>query len=354
MKNLSFIAFLLIAMSCSKFNAQIYNNSIYGNVRAKETDEPLVNVNIFISNTTWGTTSGVDGKFKLTSIRPGKQEIVFSMIGYETRSIAIILKDTSNVFINIRLDEKVYEFDEIKISGQQSEEWFEDLILFKEKFFGQSSIQIKCKIENEYYIEFNHPEKDILVAECKIPLFIKNYTLGYLITCEIQHFEYNSFTKTLNQKYRLYFSELDTVDSHMIQSRLLLRQKIYRRSIYYFFTTLIKDNFLESGFEIFLTANARSSSTLPGFEISSSNEILEKNESDNTYRLQFDEYVKVLQYSDYYTINESWIKLNYPFITIDKYGYPVDDYAVTLVGDWAKNGIELALPKNFILTDEEE
>jgi len=64
--------------------------------------------------------------------------------------------------------------------------------------------------------------------------------------------------------------------------------------------------------------------------------------------------VKVLQYSDYYTINESWIKLNYPFITIDKYGYPVDDYAVTLVGDWAKNGIELALPKNFILTDEEE
>jgi len=65
---------------------QPFHNSITGIILDNATLEPLSNVNIYISNTTWGTTSQIDGSFKLSSIIPGNHEIVFSMIGYDSQS----------------------------------------------------------------------------------------------------------------------------------------------------------------------------------------------------------------------------------------------------------------------------
>jgi TonB-linked SusC/RagA family outer membrane protein len=59
---------------------------IRGQVSDENTGEPLPGVNVYIQGTTTGTISGQDGRFELT-IEDPNVIIVFSFIGYETRTI---------------------------------------------------------------------------------------------------------------------------------------------------------------------------------------------------------------------------------------------------------------------------
>ena len=47
--------------------------------------EALPFANIFINNTTIGTSAGVDGAFELKNIPEGQTDVVFSYVGYEIR-----------------------------------------------------------------------------------------------------------------------------------------------------------------------------------------------------------------------------------------------------------------------------
>jgi len=347
LKKSQIIIYIFVLIVYGNLRAQSFDNVIKGSVKDLETGEPLSYVNIFISYSTWGTTSDSKGFFELKSIRPGDYELVFSMIGYETVVKIIKINQTSDITFNVLLKKKVYEIDEVKISGNQPEEWFIDLELFKEKFFGYYSKPIDCEIENEFYIEFSHPNQNILSATCDVPLEIKNNTLGYRIICEIIKFEYNYFTKTLNTNYKLYFSELHEDGSQVIQDLRVIREKIYRGSLYYFLRELISGRFIESGFVLQNTGSTNTYISGHGIKIESADEILEENESDESYTLHFDDYLNVIYYSDFYKVGESWIKLNYPSVTIDKYGYPVEEFAFTMYGSWARKGLSTLLPIDF-------
>ena len=98
-----YIFSVLIAAMLAEVTAQPFNNSISGILFDKKTKEPIPNVNIYISNTTWGTTSNSDGTFKISSIFPGSHEIVFSMIGYETHTQICKVTDSSKIFIRIEM-----------------------------------------------------------------------------------------------------------------------------------------------------------------------------------------------------------------------------------------------------------
>jgi hypothetical protein len=354
MKNSLLISYLFISLIPGNFYAQSFNNVINGTVKDLETSEVLPYVNIFISYSTWGTTSDLKGSFELTSIRPGNYELVFSMIGYETVAKSVQLTESSDISFYVLLKKKIYEIDEVKISGNRPDEWFHDLELFKEKFFGYYSKPIDCKIENEFYIEFNHPSKDILTASCSIPLEIENTTLGYDIKCEIIKFEYNYFTKSLNTNYKLYFSDKLNDSSYFKQESNSIRENVYKGSLYYFLQELISGKFIEAGFVIYNTGSVNSYSSNPGIKIESTDEILEKNISDDSYILHYDDYLDVSYYSNFYKVGQSWIKLNYSSVTIDKYGYPLDEFAFTLYGSWAKRGVSTLLPINFEIDEDEE
>ena len=66
MKQFYYIFCVLIAAMLGEVIAQPFNNSISGILLDKKTKEPLPSVNIYISNTTWGTASKSDGSFKIS------------------------------------------------------------------------------------------------------------------------------------------------------------------------------------------------------------------------------------------------------------------------------------------------
>ena len=338
------ILFLIIDIS---IYGESYTNTIQGIVTDSTTGEALPNVNIFLSGTTWGTSSDLNGEFNLSSIAPGNYELVFSMIGYISETKKININDSSKLFFEIKLSPKVYLYKDVVKIETIPTEWFEDLKLFKEKLLGDSPVTIECEIKNELQLDFSHPEENILIAKCGVPLEIINYTLGYRILCEIEDFEYDVSLNQLNYKYRLFFKELDSPNSDKVN--------IYaetRNSLYYFLKTLISKELAETEFLLFLTSSIQRYSPSPGIELLSSNHIIEKNVSDDIYRLEFEGLLRVERYSNHHLVNMSWIKLNLPIVKIDKYGYPLEDYAFTLKGSWAKRGIATLLPKNYAIEED--
>ena len=72
-------------------NAQNFNCIVEGNVIAQSTGKPLENVNIYISGTTFGTTTDKSGYFRFKTLLSGTLNIIASMVGYKPEHIGFNL-----------------------------------------------------------------------------------------------------------------------------------------------------------------------------------------------------------------------------------------------------------------------
>ena len=103
MKNLLFsLAALFAAFT---LNAQDTTGSIAGILTDAEMgNEPLAFANVFIKDTTIGTTSDFDGLYEIANLEPGTYTVVFSYLGYETVEIPNVSVEAGKVTtINIPL-----------------------------------------------------------------------------------------------------------------------------------------------------------------------------------------------------------------------------------------------------------
>ena len=318
--------------------------TVTGIVLDNATQEPLPNVNIYISNTTWGTTSLLDGTFRLTSIIPGNHEIVFSMVGYDSHSQKILVNDSSKIFLHIALIPKIYKISDITVTANKPEEWFDDLEIFKKHFLGYSPYSLDCVFVNAYEINFEHPNKKVLTAQSDNPIEIINYYLGYNVKCEILNFEFTQSSKRFEYTFRLFFTELDTNDLDVKEEWEKNRIKKYKESLAYFLRSLSKGTFRDKGFEVSLVYKPLNK----GVEILESSDLISLDSRTETFKLNFTEFLEVYNYNiDMKDSRLSWLRLNYPSITIDKYGYPLEDRAITIYGYWGELGVASFLPKYF-------
>ncbi len=175
-------------------SATVFKNSISGYVTDRVSSEPLENVNVYISNTTFGAATDRDGYFIINSIPPGNHELIVSMIGYDYHSELITLKDNSHLKLTFKLKQHIFETSSMEVLGEIPDEWLNDLHKFKKYFLGQNQFADECEIENEEILEFKWTNNTILEASTRSPLVIRNNALGYQIRCIIASF-------TLNTKY---------------------------------------------------------------------------------------------------------------------------------------------------------
>ncbi|MEO8398698.1 MAG: carboxypeptidase-like regulatory domain-containing protein, partial [Ignavibacteriaceae bacterium] len=112
--------FFIIVFSTSCFG--IYINAQSGNIVGKVTDasdgSPLWGTNILAAGTSIGTTTGSDGKYKLTGISAGKAVIVFSYLGYAPDSIEVDVIEGKTTELNTNLSSLVLQGEEVVVSAQ--------------------------------------------------------------------------------------------------------------------------------------------------------------------------------------------------------------------------------------------
>jgi len=113
---------LLEILLLTKVSAQILSSGlITGRVIDTETTHPLENVIVFIPNTPFGSSSRIDGTFRVTDIPAGEYELVFSRVGYERQNIPIKIQKSDSLYYEIKLQQQPVKTGEVEVIGERPE-----------------------------------------------------------------------------------------------------------------------------------------------------------------------------------------------------------------------------------------
>ncbi len=117
--------------------------SILGKITDKElNNESLPFANVFIKNTTQGTTTDMDGLYEIPNLEPGTYTVVISFIGYETLEVPNVIVEAGKVTeVNTGLGASSVSLDEVVVTTTVSRESQVALLLEQKK-----AIEIKESI----------------------------------------------------------------------------------------------------------------------------------------------------------------------------------------------------------------
>jgi TonB-dependent starch-binding outer membrane protein SusC len=117
MKNFTlFIALALFFTTAFTANGFAQGGTVKGSVVDSE-KLPLIGVNISVKGTTIGTVTDIDGKFILSNVPAGSQEILASFIGYLSETKIVDASGGKTVEINFVLIEDIAELSEVVVIG---------------------------------------------------------------------------------------------------------------------------------------------------------------------------------------------------------------------------------------------
>jgi len=325
--------------------SQEIKNSISGYVYDKSSGEAIEDVNVYISNTTWGSSTNKEGYFRIKQIPVGMQDLVVTIVGYKYKSKKILIKTDSDLKMKFHLQPIIYETDPTLVEGTIPTEWYDDLEFFKKHFLGESDFSQECIIENEIYLEFKEPNDSFFMASVDRPLIIINWALGYRIDCVLVNYLYNYDQRKWSWAIKPKFSELKSDDPDQILDWHQNRKKAYKGSLYHFLRSFRDSELLEEAYDIYKVdvsgqkvPQQRWHHTMVDYEDYISNGI-----GDSEKKLQFDKWLFVV----YKKSATSWIGLNYKDITLDENGYAEEDNPYEIYGDWAGRGVADLLPRNY-------
>lgn len=128
----------LLVLFCSNLNGQVVIGNIYGTVidKQSQTTLPGVNVLVYSKNKLYGTTTDVNGLFKLENIPVGRFSVELSLIGYEKSLLQnISLTSGKDLFLNIELLEKVEEINEIVIKARTKDKVINEFAMTSARTF---------------------------------------------------------------------------------------------------------------------------------------------------------------------------------------------------------------------------
>ncbi len=117
--------FLVLLVLFSFFEngiAQIYKQTIRGKVIDTDSKSPVFGANIILlnSDTLIGSTTDVDGKFRLENVPIGRRAIKVTSIGYEETILNnIIITSAKEMILTVELREKVYSSEVIEIVAEK-------------------------------------------------------------------------------------------------------------------------------------------------------------------------------------------------------------------------------------------
>lgn len=364
--------YILILLLISIVFAYTDTNELSGKIIDADSREPIEFVNVYLSNTTIGTTTDSDGFFRIKNIPPGDYEVLITFVGYETFRFSLAAKPNIALNKQILLKKKTIELDEIQITAEIPEKWKTQYKIFKECFLGCTENSENCIILNPGVIEFSE-SKGILSAHSTEIIKIKNYMLGYNISISLDNFSYTDASKTILIKYYPFFSEMDTSDTEIKENWIVNRKKAYMGSPRHFFKSLVTSSLLDEGFQVYAIETNKPLQIQNTF-FTKSQEFTElwqksavKKEGNNLYNIHStidNLYVLYLNEQNengyfpfalnyyYPVLNSNYqlsiIRFSSYFNIVNQDGAPYySDYSITKGGYWAYERLAETLPNNY-------
>ncbi len=111
MKKLLLVQFFAFALFVVGYGQGVISGVI------SDSNEPLIGASVILEGTTNGTITDIDGKFMLSDVPEGSQEISISYVGFGTKTMNIMVESGNNNLGNIRMEESMVGMEEVVITG---------------------------------------------------------------------------------------------------------------------------------------------------------------------------------------------------------------------------------------------
>ncbi len=238
------LLFFIIIFSFSAF-AQ---NFIKGKILDGRTSEVMPFANVYIANSTKGTQTDQNGNFQLSNLPLGNIQLLISYVGYENYGQTVKIDENSQLELTFRIKANENTFSEIEVKTKRDKSWEKKVKEFKRIFLGQNYDPNKCKIINEWVIDF----KDVVggfSAEALAPIEIENRILGYRVFYDLREF----VQQRGNSFYLGYprFEELTPLDKKEYNRWLQNRSEAYLRSPERFYRSVYRQSLEQDGYIVF-------------------------------------------------------------------------------------------------------
>ncbi len=357
-KNLIFFLFLF-PLNC------LAQYSISGRVLNQADTRPLANVSVFLSNATIGAKTAGDGTFVLHGVKPGKYDLVVSIIGFESYGQTIIIGNRDVLLPDVTLLPKTTALKEVIVKYHADPDREKYLNWFKDEFLGTSDFARQCKILNPGVLDLSYDEDTHkLTASSSDFLQIENDALGYQLKYMVADFILENIDenhKTINYKGAVLFEELKgtPAEERRWQKR---RLETYQNSPMHFLRAAISRRLSEEGFRV-QKVIADKPSKKPERTITLKEEdLIRITDEPGVYALAGDTdglfvaynsnrhyHVKnALNYLDNPGNNETtFLKFNSPYPLFYRNGVTANPYSLTYFGVWGRDRVAELLPIDY-------
>lgn len=214
---------------------------------------PLANASVFLSNATIGTHTGSDGAFSLPGVKPGKYELIISVVGYDTYRQDVIADSKQVLMPAIAISSKTIVLTEVKVDSRVDPDREKNYTLFKNEFLGSSPLAAGCKILNPELLDLNYDySAGILTASSEDFLEIENDALGYKIKYLLTNFIKNVGDSNLNDVQFGGPALFQEMRGNPAQEKRWRKQRAeeYDGSMMHFLRSVLNNSYEEEGFRV--------------------------------------------------------------------------------------------------------
>lgn len=363
MKKILFILLLALLLS----ETALGQAPIKGTVKDMSTAQPLPGVNVYLSGTTFGTSTDSNGQYSFTPPATGSYNLVFSFVGYEKKVRQIELDDSSDLTFNVNLKEKVNKLGNIEVissNKQEDEQWQNHYSLFFNQFIGKTNFAKDATIENPWVLKFKE-QRGKIIATAKRPLTIINNALGYKLYVDLVKFEWPKYHDR-GGVYVVYhrYEELKPDRNEQLHQWKKNRIKSYAGSFAHFLKSLYNDKIDENNFTLKRSWNlSRLSTGKTRYELNSKpnipyavRETAKGFELKGRIDVKFEGKVKYKFDGAMHSIRiekrggiDSTNRDNFFFV--DRFGSLINPVSLQTYKEWAASRMANSLPQNYSMGD---
>lgn len=336
-------------------------STILGNVVDKD-KKPVINASVFLSNATVGSKTDTSGHFRLDNVKPGKYDLVVSILGFETYHQAITANGDDINLPDVELIARTIGLQEVVIKSHHYKSTAMDLYNFRRQFLGSTYLADHCEIVNPGVLNFDYDDTThtLRASSDNQFLIIDNDALGYRMRYLLKDFAYNQSIVKYNGS--VLFEPMHGSPSQ--ESRWAKkREQVYAASEMHFMRALLTRKLDSTGFRILpyledTTTNRRILSHTPMPCVA----LLHPTDQDALYAFGTKYKALYVEYNPKHRFHEndlqsrlenranfesSVISFVSPYLYFDENGWVVNPNDVSLLGAWENCRVAGMLPSDY-------
>jgi hypothetical protein len=362
----------LISVACSVgLGQETPRVKITGRVIDDSTKTPIVNANVFIANSMIGTSSDTSGSFVIRNVPAGFYELVASCVGYTMSTVKLQLTTGVDQQLEMRLEPKVLSVDVVEVTGRQPEAWKENLKNFEKLLLGTTKEASDCRIVNPEVLDFTSDPSGYFRARTDREVTVENLATGYTLHISLGAFSFDG--RWLSSEYKIRFEEIQSLDPDVRKKWADRRDNVYAGSLHHFLISLLNGDLESDGFSMYDAESiGKVMGDYPLYELKRY-DIL-KQSAPNEWTMNVRKYLVVAYDRKQIPLEgsqsafeprrfrdlsrpSSRSSLTRPMLSIlslpkgsvlvDLHGQILNQLALKVSGDWAKEGLASQLPLEF-------